>query len=383
MTKEKNSMKLIITGGGTGGHIYPALSIADAFRRKYPEAEILYIGTEKGMEQAIVPAYGYRFRSIEVQGLKRSFTAENLVRGYRALRALTRVRSILKEEKPDLVIGTGGYVSGPVVLSAAMMKIPTAVHEQNVFPGMTNRFLSRWTDFVFLGFEKARSRFDKAKKIIFCGNPIRTERFAVTKEEARRKLGIPEDMPMVFSVGGSGGSSALNRAVTEVLPWLVSKNIALYHVSGKLHYTAMMENLREIRRGTHHQIAAYFDDIAPYMSAADVIIGSAGAISLAEINYLGKASIIIPKAYTAENHQEYNAKMIEDMGAGYCILEKALTGETLKDKMEAILNDADLRRSMEKKSKGLSEEDPSEIVVDLLSASLGLKDEAERDGHEN
>lgn len=368
--KENNRMKLIITGGGTGGHIYPALSIADAFRREYPEGEVLYIGTKNGMESTIVPAYGYRFQSIEVQGLKRKLTAENLLRGYKAFRALSFVRRILKEEKPDLVIGTGGYVSGPVVLSAAMMKIPTAIHEQNVFPGMTNRFLSRWTDLVFLGFEKARPRFDRAKRIVCCGNPIRTERFSVTKEEAREKIGIPKGMPMIFSVGGSGGSPVLNRAVTEILPFLVSRDIALCHVSGKIHYTALTEKLLPINRSPYQKITAYLDDIAPYMSAADIIVGSAGAISLAEISYLGKPSIIVPKAYTAENHQEYNGRMIEDTGAGYCILEKDLTGESLQEKIEKILNDGDLRCKMEENSRKLSQEDPGKIVISTLKALL-------------
>lgn len=363
-------MKLMVTGGGTGGHIYPALSIADAFRRNMAECEVVYVGTEKGMESGVVPVYGYRFLSIDVSGFRRNLSVENLRRGWKAAYALMKVRKMIKEEKPDLVIGTGGYVCGPVVMTAAMMGIPTAIHEQNVFPGITNKMLHRFVDYVFLGFEKAEPRFHKAKKIIYCGNPIRTEKFNITKEEARKRLGIPEKMQMIFSMGGSGGSTSLNQAIAGMMPQLVIKGIAIVHVSGKLHYNEMMDKLKSMKESKYHQVKPYIDDIAEYMAAADIIIGSAGATSLAEINYLGKASIIVPKAYTAENHQEYNAKMIEDAGAGYCILEKDLTADLLREKVYSVLEDESCRFQMEKKSKALSKENPEDILWDYLKDVL-------------
>lgn len=359
-------MKLMITGGGTGGHIYPALSIADAFKNTGKDCEIIYVGTEKGLESSVVPIYGYRFLSIDVSGFRRNLSVENIRRGWKAAHAVAKVRKILKQERPDIVIGTGGYVCGPVVMTAALMGIPTAIHEQNVFPGITNKMLYRFVDYVFLGFEQARIRFPKARNVIYSGNPIRTDQFSVTKEQARHRLGIDLSVKMIFSVGGSGGSAILNQAIAKMLPQLVIRDIALVHVSGKLHYREMMDALSTVKESPNHQIKPYIDDIADYMAAADVIIGSAGATSLAEINYLGKASIIVPKAYTAENHQEYNARMIEEAGAGYCILEKDLTVDLLREKVYAILDDDELRFQMQTKSKELSQDRPEEIICHHL-----------------
>lgn len=376
-------MKLIVTGGGTGGHIYPALAIADAFKKQRRDCEIVYIGTPNGPESTIVPAYGYKFRTVEVSGFKRKLSVENFQRGMKAFHAMFKARKMILEEKPDLVIGTGGYVSAPVVMSASMMGIPTAIHEQNVFPGVTNKFLSRFVDCVFLGFEKSKPRFERAKQIIYCGNPIRIERFNITKHQARNRLGIAEESKMLFSVGGSGGSSTLNLAIAGILPQLVFKEVALVHVTGKIHYSSFMEKIENIRRTPQQQIYSYIDNIAEYMAASDLVIGSAGAISLAEINYLGKASIIVPKAYTAENHQEYNAKMIEEAGAGFCILEKELTPDMLREKIYGILEEDRLRFSMEEKSRALSKNKSEDIILNVMSKHIDKRLLSRRAVHGN
>ncbi len=364
-------MKVIVSGGGTGGHIYPALSIANAFMTNNENCEVTYIGTPNSLEESIVPSYGLKFRAIEVRGFQRKLSAENIKRSYKLFLSFAEVRKILKEEKPDIVIGTGGYVSGPVVMIASLMGIKTAIHEQNVFPGITNKLLGKQVNHIFLGFEEAKDFFKSKNKPVFVGNPVRNDKFSITKEEARVQLDLPQDGFILLSVGGSGGSKSLNKSIKDMIPQFITKDVILVHATGKFYFETFVNDIAIDSYKENIKIYPYIENMGIYMAAADVIVCSAGAITLAEVNYLGKASIVIPKKYTAENHQEYNAKTIENAGAGFCILEDDLSADVLREKLYKIIQDDELKKSMEIASLNLSKENPAQMIYEILMKKSG------------
>ncbi len=357
-------MRVVVTGGGTGGHIYPALSIADKIVEKFPESKVLYIGTPNSLEERIVTKYGYEFRAVEVKGFRRKLSLENIKRIFIAGKAIRDAEKILKEFQPDVVIGTGGYVSGPVVYAASRQRILSIIHEQNAYPGITNRILSKRVNKIFLGFETAAKHFKGKTEIRTVGNPVRTNILhAPTKAEARKKLGIDPSSKFVLVSGGSSGSQSINEAFSELIPELVERNIGFIFSTGKLHYEEIIKKNVKYVEKDRFMIVDYIDDMSNYIAASDACIISAGAMTIAEINAVGKASIIIPKAYSTENHQEVNAKNIQDNKAGYYIKENNLTSHALNGLLGEILDNDALREEMEANSKDLYNIDPCESIV--------------------
>ncbi len=345
-------MKVVISGGGTGGHIYPAIAIANKIKEKNPQAEILFIGTEKGLESEIVPKEGYNFKAIPVSYLKRKISLHNLKSAGLLMKGLLEARRILKQYKPDVVIGTGGFVCGPVLFMAANLKIKTIIHESNVFPGLTNRILARYVDRVALSFEEAKRHLKYHEKMIVTGNPIREDFLKITEEEANNKYQKNSDTPLVLVVGGSGGSIKLNNAIIELLKKHSNNNFEVLLVTGKNHYSSVVEKLSNNKQILEkNRIVPYINDMPYALKACDLIVCSAGAMTIAEITAAGKASILIPKSYTAENHQEYNAKALADKNAALMIKESELSGETLYEKIESVLNQSNGLVNMMKASK--------------------------------
>jgi len=326
-------VKVLLAGGGTGGHVYPAIAIANKIKEHNPDCEILFVGTKNGIESEIVPKAGFELKTVTVQGFKRKIDLDNIKRVFKLCKGLEQSRRIVKKYKPDIVIGTGGYVSGPVLFNAAMNKRVTIVHEQNSFPGVTNKILSKVATKVLTSFEDSHKRFPEASqdKLVLTGNPVRKEILNSRKFIARKNLGISEDKKMVLCYGGSGGSEEINDAMRLVIENMVKEDVAFIFATGKVYYDEFIETIKDIELKPYQRVMPYLDNMADGLAASDIVIGSAGAISLAEITALGKPSIIIPKAYTAENHQEYNAKSIESQGAGIAILEKDLTPQSLNE----------------------------------------------------
>ncbi|MDO4711092.1 MAG: undecaprenyldiphospho-muramoylpentapeptide beta-N-acetylglucosaminyltransferase [Peptostreptococcaceae bacterium] len=357
-------MRVIVTGGGTGGHIYPALAIADKVVEKNPQAEILYVGTPNSLEEKIVTRYGYEFRSVEVKGFQRRLSLENIKRFFMASRAIRDSSRIIRDFRPDVVIGTGGYVSGPVVYAASVEGVKTIIHEQNAYPGITNRILSKRVDRVFLGFDIARKAFKTKAEVRTVGNPVRERIFRPNpRSEARRLLGLDPTRPFLLISGGSGGSDSINKVFVQMIPMLIEKEIGFIFSTGKRHYEKIMEGYGPYIVDGRYMIVDYIEDMSNYISASDLCIISAGAMTIAEINAVGRASIIIPKTYSTENHQEINAKNIQENGAGYYIREDDLKVEDLLGSTMKILEDAELREQMEKMSKDLYNIDPCEAIV--------------------
>ena len=361
-------MKVILSGGGTGGHVYPAIAIASKIKEHNPDAEILFVGTKSGIESEIVPKNGYRLETVTVQGFNRKIDFENIKRIFKLMKGLGQTRKIVKEFKPDVVIGTGGYVSGPVLFNASKMGIPAVVHEQNSFPGVTNKILSKSVSKVLTSFEDSHERFPEKgrEKLKFTGNPVRKEILDSNKEDARKKLKIDSDKKLVLCYGGSGGSRTINEAMKVAIKHMVKEDVAFIFATGKRFYDEFMESIKDIKLKPYQRVLPYLDDMANGLAASDIVIGSAGAISLAEITALGKPSIIIPKAYTAENHQEYNAKSIEAKGAGIAILEKELTPARLDKAIFKLLGDDRLLSDMSEASKRAGKPEAIDLIYDEI-----------------
>lgn len=339
-------MRVLMTGGGTAGHINPALAIADKIRQEVPDAEILFVGAKGRMETRLVPAAGYEIKTVAVRGFQRKLTLKNI--GRNVLAAVDVVTSsavsgrIVRDFRPDIAVGTGGYVSGPVLRQALRQGVPVVVHESNAFPGVTVKLLAKEGATVLLCSEKARQYLPEGSDVIVTGNPLRPGFQTADRETARRELGLDE-RPFILSFGGSLGARAINEAMTEVLArGCRDKRFQFMHGTGRGGYDAMAAALRE--RGVPLDadgitVRPYIDDMPRCMAAADLVICRCGAMTLSELPEAGKPSILIPSPYVAENHQYHNAMVLVDRGAAVCIEEKDLTADRLWDDLCAIAGD--------------------------------------------
>lgn len=325
-------MKIIMTGGGTGGHIYPAIAIAEKIKEENPHAEILFIGTERGLEKDLVPQNGYPIKFITVSG----FNRKNLIKNFKVVKDLLKgsrqARTILKEFAPDAVIGTGGYVCGPVVRAAHKLGIRTFIHEQNAFPGVTNKMLEKYAEKVFIGFEAAGKYFKNKDKLILTGNPVRKDFFNSNKSIARKSINASDGDFIVLCFGGSRGAGKINDAMLEVVESLNGvQKVSLYFVTGASYYQSIVERLanRGFKNSGNIYIEKYIYNMQDYLTAADLVISRSGALTVSEITVCGKASILIPSPNVTGNHQYHNAKAVADKGGAVIMEEKDLSAEAL------------------------------------------------------
>ncbi|KUK72465.1 MAG: UDP-N-acetylglucosamine transferase [Clostridiales bacterium 38_11] len=369
-------MKVLITGGGTGGHISPALAIADILKSMDDTTEIIYIGSGKSMESEIVPKFGLRFLSVKTGFINRKILSiSNIITVYNNVIGLFQASRIIKKENPDLVIGTGGFVSGPVVLAGKLCGKKTMIHEQNAYPGITNKMLSRIADVVMISFLESEVYFKKAKKTVLVGNPLKKEIFKHSRIQCRSEYDIGEDIFFIYSFGGSGGQVSLNNAIIELIFSISEFNrIKLLHVTGKRLYERFSRELKEKKIDTlppNVTIVDYMMDAPKALNACDLVIGSAGAITVSEITALGLPAILVPKAYTAENHQEKNARSIEKNGGAFVLTEDEISGDKLMEIIERLMNNKDLYATMKRNSHEMANLE-SEIKIqreirDLIS----------------
>ncbi|THF75592.1 undecaprenyldiphospho-muramoylpentapeptide beta-N-acetylglucosaminyltransferase [Cohnella fermenti] len=349
-------MRLVLTGGGTGGHIYPALAIGREAAEREPDTSILYIGTTKGLESRIVPNQGIPFESIDITGFRRSLSIENVKTVMRFVQGVRRSKQLLREFKPDAVVGTGGYVCGPVVYAASRLGIPTLIHEQNVVPGLTNKFLSRYADAVAVSFADSLPHFSGRRNVVHAGNPVASTVSKADRGRGFRSLGLADGTPFVLAVGGSRGAKALNEAILEMLPRLESlPNVHFVFVTGERYYEEALARLGELPTKLKGRVHAlhYLNNMPEVLSAASLVVSRAGASSLAEITSLGVPSILIPSPNVTNNHQQPNAESLADAGAGVMILEKDLNGTVLFESVSAIMQDTARQEAMAAASKAL------------------------------
>lgn len=345
-------MKVIFAGGGTAGHINPALAIAGYLKDKEPGTEILYVGKKGGMEERLVKNAGFDFSGINITGFSRLRNLEGFKKNISTIKYL--VESIIQSKKiiqkfsPDICIGTGGYVSGPVLWAASSLKIPIVIHEQNAFPGITTKLLSKRATKVMLAVDDSKKYLSKKTKFIVTGNPVRKEIIMASKKEARKTLNL-DNRPVVLSFGGSLGAKKLNEAIKDLLID-VSKDDRFQHIhaygqNGKWFVSELSKNGVNIKKHKNFDVREYIDDMSTCLAAADLVISRAGAISLSEIEVQGKASILIPSPNVSENHQYHNAMVLVNNGAANIIEESYLSGEKLiKLVNEMLLNKDELSK---------------------------------------
>lgn len=334
-------MKVLISGGGTAGHINPGIAIAKYIKSKNPDCEILFIGTQKGLETKLVPRENFELKLIKVRGFRRKLSKDTFVAVKELFQGLHEARAIIREFKPDIAIGTGGYVCGPVVFNAARMKIPTLIHEQNAFPGVTNKLLAKFVDKVAISFKESEKFFKNEKKVVFTGNPIRNEMLKADRNTARSKLGIEKGKPLVVIFAGSRGAETINNTVSEFISR--HKDEDKFHIlfaTGEAQHEKIMKRLGNIN-SKFIKIVPYIYDMADVMAAADLVVGRAGAITISELTAMGVPSILIPSPYVTANHQEYNARALEKQGAGIVILEKNLNHNVLYEQINDLLCNSD------------------------------------------
>ncbi len=364
-------MRIILTGGGTGGHIYPALAVAERLQQLYPDCELLYVGTDRGLEKEIVPKRGIPFRTINAEGLPRKLNPALVKAVKKSADGCVQARKIVKEFRPDVVIGTGGYVCGPVVLAAKLQGVPTMIHEQNAFPGITNKALARFVNRIMVNFEESKQYFVHKDRIAVTGLPVRQEVLATQKEAGIRYFGFSTEKTTLLVSGGSRGARSLNRAMVDAYPELVKhSDLQIIHLTGRTDYddtlAALLRKGIDIAEYPQIVIKAYLDDMQYGLAAADFCVGRAGATFLAELTACGLPGILVPYPYAAENHQEYNARALVDQQAAYMILDKELTGTLLCEKILELHQNAAKRAKMAEQSYAMGKRNALDQIVALV-----------------
>jgi UDP-N-acetylglucosamine--N-acetylmuramyl-(pentapeptide) pyrophosphoryl-undecaprenol N-acetylglucosamine transferase len=358
-------MKIAVSGGGTGGHIYPALALIREIQKKDEKVEFLYIGTEKGLESKLVPRENIPFKSIHITGFKRKLSFENVKTVLRFLKGVRDSKKMLKEFNPDVVIGTGGYVCGPVVYAAAKMGIPTIVHEQNSVPGLTNKFLSRYVDKVAICFEEARQFFPE-QKVELTGNPRASEVLGQDGIKGRLSAGLKLKVPTVLIFGGSRGARPINEAVVKSLTELSSKPYQVLYVTGDVHFEEVQKEVELVGNPENVIIKPFIHNMPEVLAGVDLTVARAGATTLAELTSLGIPSILIPSPYVTDNHQEKNARALSENGAARLLLEKDLTGPKLVESIDQILGHEQKLADMKKAAKKLGIPDAAQRLYRLM-----------------
>ncbi len=337
-------MKVLVAAGGTGGHITPGIAIAN--RLKEEGHEILFVGTERGMEVDLIPKAGFKIEYIHARGLKKNSIIKNIKVFAELLKGIEDVKNIIKKEKIDLVVGTGGYVTAPAMMAALKCNIPTLIHESNALPGKTTKMLASRVDKVAVGFEAALKEIPKAKDAIYTGNPTKLKD-TLTKNEAKNKIGSVKPMVLVF--GGSQGAKRINEVMIEFINTTEIEEYELIYATGPKNYNEIISKINV--KNPNVQIKEYIYNMEEVMAAADLAVCRSGALTVTELGIVGLPAILIPFPYAAENHQYYNAKTIEDNKAGVIIEENNLTCELLKEKINGIMNDKQKINEMAQNAK--------------------------------
>ena len=367
-------MKFILTCGGTAGHINPALAVAGRLRELMPDCEILFIGAEGKMEMELVPREGYKIEPLKITNISRGHSLEAIVHNLDTLKNVAvstrEAKRIMREFKPDVVIGTGGYVCYPVLMAASELKIPTAVHESNAVPGLTTKLLAEHVDKVMVGFEESRGAYHHPEKVEVTGTPVRGEFAAYSKAFAKRELGLDPDEPLVVSVWGSLGAAHMNKIMGELITMMDdSRPFRLIHSVGTRYFEDFMSALRQrapdfARFGA--DVRKYIYDMPRVMAAADLILCRAGASTLSELAYMGKPVIIVPSPNVTNNHQEKNARVLEKAGGAKVFLEGEFDAPALMDTVRGLLGDSTQLEAMSQAMLSLAVPGATDRICDII-----------------
>ena len=360
-------MKVIFAGGGTGGHINPAISIADYAKNHNDSFETLFIGTKRGLETKLVPNAGYNIEYIDVEGFNRKNMLKNVKIAAKLVKAVSDCKKIIKKFKPDCIVLTGGYVSGPVAMAAGALKVPALIHEQNVYPGLTVKGAEKYVTYTALSFDETVNEMKDKSKCVVTGNPIREEILKADYKKSRAELGIKRPFVLIF--GGSLGAERINTTVVDMLDKIVAENkIDLLFGTGDRNHEKVMSAIKEkgIELNEHVRVVPYINDMAQCMAAADVVIARSGAITVSEIAALGRPSILIPSPNVVRNHQEQNAREFERNGAAAVITEAELSADVLYNKLDEMISDKIGMKSMSEALKAMAKTDALGKLYNLM-----------------
>lgn len=371
----KQLKRVIFTCGGTAGHVNPAIALAQLMHERDPETKFLFVGAERGLEKDLIPKAGYDFRTVHISSFHRSLKPReirhNVISVMNLMRAPREARAILRAFPPDVVIGTGGYASFPMVKAAAKAGIPTAVHESNMVPGLTTEMLEPFADRILVGFEACREHYRHPEKVIVTGTPVRQDFFRLTKAEAKKALGVDDGRPLLVSFWGSLGASGMNRLMADFLALEAAKE-PFHHIhgAGKGGYPVLLDLLRQkgvdLKDHPALQVREYIYDMAVVMRAADLVLCRAGASTISELTALGVPALIVPSPYVTNNHQEKNARVLEAAGGAEVLLEQGCSGQALFQAACGILHDAGRRAEMENAMSALGIRDATERIYQTV-----------------
>ncbi len=360
-------MRMIVTGGGTGGHIYPAIAIAKRVRRAIPDCDVLYVGGKYGLEKDIVAREQLAFKSIDVLGFDRKSVLKRIKAYFKLLVALFQSFRLLRKFRPDLVIGTGGYVSGPVVFVAALLGIDTMIHEQNAIPGFTTKKLSKYVTRILISFKESLPYFKEQNKVYYTGLPIRQEFSNVDRLRAREELYIDQDDVLIVSLGGSNGAAVINQFAEKLAYHIAGRRgVRFVHITGKRYYSDYVAALDQSKIAENVTIVDYLDDIYTMLAAADLVISRAGALSLAEFAALALPAILIPSPNVADNHQFFNAKAYEKMGTAIVIEENKLDYESLLNVVESLVDNPEQLTNMRDNYDNAQRENALNTIMSMV-----------------
>ncbi|NLG86611.1 MAG: undecaprenyldiphospho-muramoylpentapeptide beta-N-acetylglucosaminyltransferase [Firmicutes bacterium] len=364
-------MRVLFAGGGTGGHIYPALAVAQLLMERDPNTKVLFVGTKTGLEHDLVPKAGFKLEIVPAAGLKRRLTLANLSVLTTNIQGFVRAVNILRRFRPQVVVGTGGYVAVPVVMAAAWLHIPILLHEQNALPGLANRWLSRFAACVAISYDQAAPYFTRARQVIVSGNPVRAGVWQKSREEGRRNMGRSEDARVVLVFGGSRGARPITEAALAAAPRLLAdQQLVLLVVTGTTDFATIEEKVCRLGiqacQAGKMLIRPYLYNMEDALAAADVVVTRAGATTLAEITARGIPAVLIPSPYVTANHQEHNARALAERGAAVMIRQQELTGELLAETIQQLLADPKRRAAMVAAARTLGRRDAAQVLVQQI-----------------
>ena len=367
-------MKAIISGGGSGGHIFPAIAIANAIRQRWNDAEILFVGAEGRMEMEKVPAAGYEIKGLPISGLQRKITLANIAKNamlpYKVVKSRLMVRSIIRNFNPDIVVGVGGFASEPTLKTASAMGYTTLIQEQNSYAGLTNKTLARSAAKICVAYDNMERFFPK-DRIVFTGNPVRSqiEDMSVKRDDACREFGLDIDGKVVLSVGGSLGARSINEMILKNLDYFKSHNVQLIWQTGRWMYKEASEAVERVGMSRWVKVFEFVSKMDYAYSAADVVISRAGAIAISELCLVGKPVILIPSPNVAEDHQTKNAMSLANKGAACVVADKMCADDGIKE-LDKLLNDESLRKSMSSNISKMAVRHSADLIVDEIEKLL-------------
>ena len=362
-------MRVIIAAAGTGGHINPGIAIANKIKEKEPDSEIIFVGTDRGLETDLVPRAGYELKTIDAYGLSKQISIDNFKKMIKTYKGIGEAKKIVKEFKPDLVVGTGGYICGAVVLAAKKNNIPVVLHESNAFPGKAVKMLAKKSEAVFVSFEEAKKRITNCNNVVFTGTPVKVKKqnYSINERiDIIKKFELSETKPIILIFGGSQGAQRINEAIINILENKLNKNYQIIWAVGIKQYDIIKEMLAnkniDIEKVENAKIVPYIYDMEEVENISDMIVARAGAMTITEISNVGKASILIPLPNVSNDHQMYNAKVLENIGAAKIITNDSLNGEILNNTINSIVLDKNTLEQMGKNAEKIATYDVEEKI---------------------